>query len=111
MDAIELGKKIKAIRKTRGMTQEELGEKLGGLKRSTIANWEVGRRLPSLRDIEAMSKVLDVGIDYFSYESKRNVYALIARARETFEDENIEPQEKAKAYREIMKMYLDITKD
>ena len=111
MDAIELGKKIKAIRKTRGMTQEELGEKIGGLKRSTIANWEVGRRLPSLKDIEAMSKVLGVGIEYFSHESKRNVYDLIARARETFEDDNIEPREKAKAYREIMRMYLKISEE
>lgn len=111
MDAVELGKKIKAIRKTRGMTQEELGDKIGGLKRSTIANWEVGRRLPSLKDIEAMSKVLGVGIDYFSNESDNGVYSLIARARETFEDENIEPRDKAKIFREIMKMYMDITKE
>ena len=111
MDAIELGKRIKAIRKTKGMTQEELGLKIGGLQRSTIANWEIGRRLPSLKDIDSMSRVLGVSIEYFSNSDERNVYDLIARARETFEDENIEPREKAKAYREIMKMYLEIVED
>lgn len=105
--AHELGNKIKTLRKLRGMSQEDLGDKLN-LRRSTISNWEIGRRNPSLKDLERLSDALGVGLDYFGYEEEKGVYDLISRARMAFEDDSIPMEEKAKAYKEIMRLYLQI---
>lgn len=104
----ELGKKIKTLRKTRGLSQEDLGEKLG-LKRSTISNYEIGRRSPSLRELEKIGAILGVNLDYFGIEREKNVYDLVSRAKLVFEDDEIPAQEKANVYKEIMRLYLDLS--
>lgn len=103
----ELGKKIKTLRKTRGLSQEDLGEKLG-LRRSTISNYEIGRRSPSLRELEKIGDVLGVGLDYFGIEREKNVYDLVSRAKLVFEDDEIPDEKKAEVYKEIMRLYLKI---
>lgn len=103
----ELGKKIKTLRKTRGLSQEDLAFKLG-MQRSTISNYEIGRRSPSLRELEKISSILGVGLDYFGLQKEKNVYDLVSRAKLVFEDKEISDQEKANAYKEIMRLYLDL---
>ena len=52
MDQIKIGKFIAALRKEKGLTQEQLGEKLG-VTNKTISRWENGCLLytsPSPRD-------------------------------------------------------------
>lgn len=105
----DLGKKIKTLRKTRGLSQEDLGEKLG-LRRSTISNYEIGRRSPSLRELEKIGAVLGVGLDYFGIEREKNVYDLVSRAKLVFEDDEISAEKKAEVYKEIMRLYLQIDK-
>ena len=104
----ELGKKIKTLRKTRGLSQEDLALRLG-MQRSTISNYEIGRRSPSLRELEKISSILGVGLDYFGLEKEKNVYDLVSRAKLVFEDEEISDQEKANVYKEIMRLYLDLS--
>lgn len=103
----EIGKKIKTLRKTRGLSQEDLSIRLG-VQRSTISNYEIGRRCPSIRDLEKIANILGVGLDYFNLEKEKNVYDLVSRAKLVFEDEEISPQEKANAYKEIMRLYLEL---
>lgn len=104
----ELGKKIKTLRKTRGLSQEDLALKLG-MQRSTISNYEIGRRSPSLRELEKISDILGVGLNYFGVEREKNVYDLVSRAKLVFEDQEIPAQEKANVYKEIMRLYLDLS--
>lgn len=104
--AKEIGKKIKILRKVRGLTQEQLAEKLE-VGRATISNYEIGRRMPHLKELERLANVLGVGLDYFGIEQS-NITDLIARAKVLFNDANISPEEKEKAYKEIMKIYLDL---
>ncbi len=101
----EIGKKIKALRISRGYTQDQLAEHLG-YKRSTISNYEIGRRNPSLPELQRIAKFLNVNLDYFGIEEEKNVYDLIARAKMVFEDDEIPAVEKAKVYKEIMRLYL-----
>ena len=105
----ELGKKIKTLRKSRGFSQEDLALNLG-LRRSTISNYEIGRRTPSLKELERLAHVLGVGLDYFGYKKEKNVYDLVARAKMVFEDDEIPATKKADVYKEIMRLYLNMEK-
>lgn len=104
--AKEIGKKIKILRKVRGLTQEQLAEKLE-VGRATVSNYEIGRREPRLNELERIAKALGVGLDYFGVQQS-DITDLIARAKLLFNDTNITPAEKEKAYKEIMKIYLDL---
>jgi transcriptional regulator with XRE-family HTH domain len=56
---ITIGKKLQSIRKRRGLTQKELGEKIG-LTREAIASYEVGRSnlmFTTLLDITAALRI------------------------------------------------------
>lgn len=99
-----LGKKIKAIRKTRGLSQQQLAD-LMDVTRSTISNWECGRRSPHLNELESLANKLNVTLEYFK-ASGDDVKELLAKASQVFNDENVSSQEKANIYKELMKIYL-----
>jgi len=105
MEKEEIGKKIKILRKTRGLTQQQLAEKLN-VKRSTISNYEIGRRSPHIKELEEIAEALNVNLDYFGFGGSAAV-DLVARAKVLFESD-IPAEEKTKAYKEIMKLYLDM---
>lgn len=104
MDNEILAKKIKALRKTRGLTQQQLAEALG-VQRATISNYEIGRRSPHISELEKLASVLGVSLEYFGVGGNE-VHDLIARARVVFENDEIPHEEKAKVYKEIMRLYL-----
>ena len=104
MEKEEIGKKIRILRKTRGLTQQQLADKLN-VKRATISNYEIGRRSPHIKELEDIAEVLGVNLDYFGFGGSAAV-DLVARAKVLFEDNSISAEEKSKAYREIMKLYL-----
>ena len=57
------GKKLKDLRIENGLTQRELGEKLGYCNQ-TVSFWESGRREPDLDALVAVAKFFDVSVDY-----------------------------------------------
>jgi len=99
-----IGKKIKAIRKTRGLSQQQLAD-LMDVTRSTISNWECGRRSPHLNELEELAKKLNVTLQYFK-ESGDDVKEMIAKASQVFNDKSIPHQVKADAYKQLMKIYI-----
>lgn len=99
-----LGKKIKAIRKTRGLSQQQLAD-LMEVTRSTISNWECDRRTCSLSEIQEICDKLNVSLDYFK-DTKDDVKEMIAKASQVFSDKTIPHEIKAEAYKELMKIYL-----
>lgn len=73
MDSVQdlFGKKIKAIRRARDITQEKLAD-LSGLSLQYIGEIERGRRNPSLTSIEQLSRALDIPMaELFSLEEFR----------------------------------------
>ena len=102
----EIGKKIKTLRKTRGMTQFQLADALG-VERASISNYETGRRFPHLQQLEQIAKILGVSLEYFGVETNE-AHDLIARAKMIFENDSISSQEKADVYKEVMRLYLKI---
>lgn len=59
---MELGNKILKLRKQKGLSQEQLGEKVN-VTRQTISNWELGETLPNPEQLKLLSKELHISID------------------------------------------------
>ena len=62
MDQIKIGKFIAALRKEKGFTQEQLGEKLG-VTNKTISRWENGNYMPDVEMLSLLSKEFGVTIN------------------------------------------------
>jgi transcriptional regulator with XRE-family HTH domain len=60
---MSMGKKIKECRKKASLTQEELAEKLC-VSRQAITKWEADRGMPDIENIQNISKLFGVSIDY-----------------------------------------------
>ena len=97
---MEISKKLKLLRKGRGLTQLELSEKVG-LSRATLSNYEVGRRMPHLNELERLAKFYGVGLDYFGIAAKDEVFDLLSRAKELFESQDVSKEQKDDLYKEF----------
>ncbi|MBQ3424554.1 MAG: helix-turn-helix transcriptional regulator [Clostridia bacterium] len=73
-----IGEQIIQARKAKGMTQDALAEALN-VSRSTISNWETGRRMPNAQMLAKLSKLLDhsfvVGVENVSPPAAETVCA------------------------------------
>ena len=59
---MEFNKKIQELRKQKGITQEELAEKLY-VSRAAISKWESGRGYPNIESLKAIAKFFSVTVD------------------------------------------------
>ena len=57
-----LGENILKLRKSKGLSQEQLGEQVQ-VTRQTISNWELGETAPNPEQLKLLSKALDTSID------------------------------------------------
>ena len=69
---MKLGNKILKLRKQKGLSQEELGEKVD-VTRQTISNWELGETQPNPEQLKLLSKELNVSIDELLDNDIQNV--------------------------------------
>ena len=59
---MEPGEKLQELRKSRGMTQEELARAIY-VSRTAISKWESGRGYPSIDSLKAISSFFSVSVD------------------------------------------------
>ena len=59
---MSLGNMILELRKKKGLSQEQLGEKVN-VTRQTISNWELNETTPNPEQLKLLSKALEVSID------------------------------------------------
>lgn len=84
MDMKVIGKQIAALRKNKGITQSELGNRLG-VSFQAVSKWERGETLPDISVLPTLAKILETSIDYIltggevnnNYKGKQNVSDLI----------------------------------
>lgn len=55
--------KLKALRKEKKLTQKKIAE-LIGISQGSYANWENGKREPSLENVVKLANILNISIDY-----------------------------------------------
>lgn len=71
MDLIKTGNFISELRKEKGMTQAELGEKLG-VTNKTVSRWETGVYMPPADILLSMSELFSVSINEILYGERLN---------------------------------------
>lgn len=105
-DTIEVGKRIKKIRKSKNLKQDDLMEVLN-LSRPAISNIETGRRNINLHQIKALADFFGVSIDVLGIQVEEvETNDLLERARLIFENDNVPIEDKQDLYEEVMKLYL-----
>lgn len=57
------GERIKELRTARGMTQQQLADRLG-VSKQAVSNWEKGGHQIARTSIESLSDIFNVEIDY-----------------------------------------------
>lgn len=102
-----IGSKLQSLRKSRCFSQQLVADKLG-LKRSTLSNYEIGRRLPSLTELGRLAEFYGVSLDYFELAAANEAQELLARARDVFMSEDVCQATKDELYREIAALYLKL---
>ncbi len=60
---MKLSEKIFTLRKEKGLSQEELAEKLN-VSRQAVSRWEGGSALPDATNVLQLSKLFEVSADY-----------------------------------------------
>ena len=77
---MNMGEKIRLARRKRGLSQEQLAEKLA-VSRSAVAKWETGKGLPDVGNLRMLSRLLQVSVDHLLDEGEgaaREAYDLAA---------------------------------
>ena len=103
---MSLGKRIKELRKSRHLRQDDLAEVLD-LSRGQISNLENDRRSLNLRQLEVLCSYFQVDMEYFGIKpDTKEIINLLERARLIFEDNRVPDKEKDELYQNIMRLYL-----
>jgi len=80
----KIGKQIKTLRKSRGLTQEQLAAALG-LTCQAVSKWETGITLPDTAMLPALADFLRVSIDrLFGYDKRERERAVMEIVEEAF---------------------------
>ena len=103
---MEWNKKIKEARRNAKITQADLADRIG-VHRSTIANYELGRRKPSLNELKEIARILHIDVNYLLEGSEvSSEDELLKRANDVFSDLNISTEDKDAIFRDLMEIYM-----
>ncbi len=104
---LELGEKIKQLRKRRNLKQDDLANALE-LSRSQISNLESGRRNLSLKQLEKLCEYFQIDMSYFLMsKTTDSCIDLIEKAKLLFESKELTSEQKDDLFTSIMKIYLN----
>ncbi|MBU3874962.1 helix-turn-helix domain-containing protein [Faecalicatena sp. AGMB00832] len=57
-----IGRNIRVLRKQHNLTQEQLAQQLN-MKRQTLSNYEIGKRVPDIYELITLADIFDVTLD------------------------------------------------
>lgn len=113
VDTKGIGERVRQLRKSRGITQDELGVVLGDkitgkpLSRGQVSNLETGKRNFNIHQIKTLADFFSVSLETLGFESNEiETVDLLERAKLIFENINVPMEEKQELYDSIMKLYL-----
>lgn len=113
VNTTEIGERVKQLRKSRGITQDELGVVLGDratgkpMSRGQVSNLETGKRNFNIHQIKILADYFKVSIETLGFESDEiETIDLLERAKLIFENDNVPMEEKQDLYESIMRLYL-----
>lgn len=66
-----IGKRIREARQAKGLSQEQLGERLG-VSFQAVSSWETGKYMPDSDHLPALSGALDLSLDALFTDAEKN---------------------------------------
>jgi transcriptional regulator with XRE-family HTH domain len=66
-----IGRRIRDARRERGMTQDQLAERIG-VSRSAVAQWETGRAGQVTGNLSRIAAALDLNVEYLMFGSDKH---------------------------------------
>lgn len=102
------GSRIRELRLRKGYSGAFVARKLG-IARSTYANYESGRREPSIEQINHLSEILDTTVDYLTgkNESSSNISSSLSNVVKFLGYGKEITPEQEKTIANLIKAYLD----
>jgi transcriptional regulator with XRE-family HTH domain len=70
--AIDVGERIRVVRRERGWTQDELAVAVG-VSRSAVAQWETGRSGQLSANLSRIAAILGTGVEYLLHGADKHV--------------------------------------
>ena len=78
---LEIGGRIRALRRDKGLTQDELAER-AGVSRSAVAQWETGRTGQVTGNLSRIAGLLDASVEYLVYGVDQNAAGQVRQGDE-----------------------------
>ena len=88
-----LEKKLACLRKREGLSQAEVSEKLD-VSRQAVTKWETGTSRPSIENLQSLSRLYNVPLEYLLDESGDELPAPAAPAAERAPEQKGQKKEK-----------------
>lgn len=91
---MKLPDKIFALRKSKGLSQEDLAEKMN-VSRQTVSRWEVGSVSPDADNLKQLSNIFGVTVDYLlndEYETNEDIHQAKDDKTPPSKNKNISPK-------------------
>ena len=88
-----LEKKLACLRKREGLSQAEVSEKLD-VSRQAVTKWETGTSRPSIENLQSLSRLYNVPLEYLLDESRDELPAPAAPAAERAPEQKVQKKEK-----------------
>lgn len=101
---MDVGKKIKQLRKEKGWSQAEFGKKIG-VHPQYVSAWETGDKVPSAEALVKLSQILDVSTDYLLLDNvpREGTHTIDDFGLyELFRQAEVLPQEERKAIEQVV---------
>lgn len=109
----EIGERVRQLRKSRRIAQDELGEILGDkitgkpLSRGQVSNLETGKRNFNIHQLKVLADFFHVSIETLGIETDElDTIDLFERAKLLFENKNVSIEDKQELYEGIMTLYI-----
>ncbi len=102
-----IGERLRELRKSQHKTQQTVADAIN-IKRSTLSNYEIGRRRPSLDELKALAQYYNVSLDFFGVAPSDDLADIIARASKIFKSDDIPDTKKDALYMQLAQLYFQI---
>lgn len=104
---VELGEKIKSLRKRRCLKQDDIANILK-ISRGQVSNLEKGRRSINLEQLNILCNFFEIDMSYFLREEMNDdCNNLLDRAKILFESDNMTEKEKDNLFLEVTQIYFN----
>lgn len=102
----DVGSKLKRLRISRNITQQELAEEMG-VSRDHVSRWESNERNINANQLIQIAKFFNVTLDYFNEKTEdQQLFETLIELSNFFQSEGVPEMDKDKAYHDIMAIYL-----